>query len=158
MKDISIYFSPVQIDAVKTEGTIGNSIEIHTEGSFPEMLENNIAIIYVPEFRNGDAQFHGKQHDDFRTYLYSLFNGVDWVKTIYDCGTILPGKEIEDTYFAVSQVTSELVKNNIIPIIVGGTQDLTFAMYKGYEKLEQMINICSVDHKLDLGNPDEAIS
>ena len=154
MKDISIYFSPVQIHASKAEGSIGCTIEIHTEGNFPEMDENNIAIIYVPEFRNGDNQFQGKKNDDFRTYLYSLFTGVDWVKTIYDCGTILPGQEIEDTYFAVSQVTAELVKNKIIPIVIGGTQDLTFAMYKGYEKLEQMINICSVDHKLDLGNPE----
>lgn len=158
MKDISIYFSPVQIHASKAEGSIGSTIEIHTEGNFPEMDENNIAIIYVPEFRNGDNQFQGKKNDDFRTYLYSLFTGVDWVKTIYDCGTILPGQEIEDTYFAISQVTAELVKHKIIPIIIGGTQDLTFAMYKGYEKLEQMINICSVDHKLDLGNPDEAIN
>ena len=158
MKDISIYFTPIEIDQIKKEGTIGNNIEIFTEGNFPELKKDGIAIIYVPEFRNGEIQFQGKSNDTFRSYLYTLFNGLDWTKQIYDLGTILPGNEIDDTYFAVSQVTAELVQNNIIPIVIGGTQDLTFAIYKGYEKLEQMINICSIDNKLDLGNPEEEIT
>ncbi len=158
MKDISIYFSPVDIEPDKKEGTIGSKIEIFNEGNFPDLKKNSIAIIYVPEFRNGDLQFHNKSDDNFRAYLYGLHIGLDWNYPIYDCGTIKPGKEIEDTYFAVSQVTAELVINNIIPIIIGGTQDLTFALYKGYEKLEQMVNICSIDNKLDLGNPEENIS
>ncbi len=158
MKDISIYFSPIEIEIQKLDGTIGNSIEIHTENNFPELTKKGIALIYVPEYRNGEIEFHGKYNENFRKHFYSLYLGAGWVNKIYDCGTILPGNEINDTYFAVSQVIAELVKNNIIPIVIGGTQDITFAMYKGYEKLEQMINICSVDHKLDLGNPDEEIS
>ena len=35
---------------------------------------------------------------------------------------------------------------------------MTYSIYKGYEKLEQMVNICSIDHKLDIGNPDEEIN
>ncbi len=158
MKDISIYFSPIEVELTKKEGTIGSNIEIYTEGNFPEIKKDSIAIIYVPEFRNGEVQYQGKKNDLFRSELYSLYIGLNWSKQIYDCGTILPGNEIEDTYFAVSQVTAELVQNNIIPIIIGGTQDLTFATYKGYEKLEQMVNICSIDNKLDLGNPEETIS
>ncbi len=158
MKDISIYFNPVDFDQIYPEGSIGSKIEVHQEGNFPELNKGGIALLYVPEFRNGENQFQGKTNEEFRYQFYSLFNGLDWNFPIYDCGTILPGKEIEDTYFAVSQVTAELVKNQIIPIVIGGTQDLTYALYKGYEKLEQMINICSVDHKLDLGMPDQPIT
>jgi len=158
MKDISIYFAPLENEIVKKEGSIGSEVFTHTENNFPELNKGGIAIIYVPEFRNGEKQFQGLSNDNFRNYFYSLFAGNGWSLPIYDLGTIKPGKEIEDTYFAVSQATAELIKNEIIPIIIGGTQDLTFAMYKGYEKLEQMINICSVDHKLDLGDPEKQIN
>jgi len=158
MKDISIYFSPINIDYTTIDGSIASKIEIHTSENFPEIKQGGIALIYVPEFRNGESKFQGKSNDNFRKYFYELYNGHDWNMPIYDCRTILPGNEIADTYFAVSQVTSELIKNKVIPIIIGGTQDLTFAIYKGYEKLEQMVNICSVDNKLDLGNPEETIN
>ena len=157
MKDVSIYFTPLSSEIEFNEGTIGSSIIQYTENNFPELNSNGIALIYVPEFRNGEAQFQGKSNDNFRHYFYNLFLGSGWDLKLYDLGTILPGNEIEDTYFAVSQVVAELVKNKIIPLVIGGTQDLTYSLYKGYEKLEQMINICSVDNKLDLGNPDEAI-
>jgi arginase family enzyme len=70
-------------------------------------------------------------------------------------GTILPGNNIEDTVYAVSQVVSELIKIDVIPIIIGGGQDMTLACYKGFEVLEQTINICAIDHKLDIGEPTE---
>ena len=155
MIDISIYFSPVEIEPNNNEGTIGSLIKIYTEDNFPELNTNGIALLYVPEFRNDVKEFKNTFNDNFRKYFYDLYVGSTWSHQIYDCGTILPGKEIEDTYFALSQVVAELIKENIIPIIIGGTQDLTYSVYKGYEKLEQMINICSVDHKLDLGNPDD---
>ena len=50
-----------------------------------------------------------------------------------------------------------LVKKKIIPIVIGGSQDLIFSVYKGYEKLEQLINICSIDYALDLGEPNTEI-
>ena len=158
MKDLSIYFSPVDLEIDSLDHTVGKSIQIHTEGTFPDIQEKGIALLYVPEFRNGDISFQGKSDDEFRKYFYNLFLGKDWGFKLYDCGTILPGNEITDTYFAVSQVTSELIKNKVIPIIIGGTQDLTYALYKGYEKLEQMVNICSIDHKLDLGDPEKEMS
>jgi len=40
---------------------------------------------------------------------------------------------IEDTYFALQQLVKSLLKNNCIPIIIGGTQDLTYPMYRAYD-------------------------
>jgi hypothetical protein len=51
-----------------------------------------------------------------------------------------------------------LVKNQIIPIVIGGSHDLSVSIYKGYAKLEQMVNSCSVDAQLDLGNPEMSIT
>lgn len=156
MKDISIYFSPVSLEGEFSEFTIGGTIVRHSEGNFPEIEKGGVALIYVPEFR-GDKNFSSQQSsasDAFRSSFYELFRGIDWTMPVYDLGDILPGNELNDTYFAVGQVVAELVKKKVVPVLVGGSQDLTLALYKGYEKLEQTINLCCVDHKLDLGDPD----
>lgn len=158
MKDISIYFKPVEIKEESwSDGMIGSKTEMYIR-SFPELKKGGIALLYVPEYRNGEILFHGHSDDSFRQKFYSLFVGEGWDFPIYDCGTISPGNTVEDTYFAVEQVVSEMVKMGVIPVVIGGTQDLTAAIYKGYGKLEQMVNICSVDNSLDLGGPDSKLS
>lgn len=159
MKDISIYFQPVSIDVNYSEGQIGNYAQIHTMDNFPEIeKKKGIAIFSVPEYRNSTFDQQAGDDDSYRYFLYELFVGENWSNNLYDLGSVLPGETINDTYFAVEQVVAELVKANIIPIIIGGTQDLTFALYKGYADLEQMVNICAVDRKLDLGSPDEPLA
>ena len=50
------------------------------------------------------------------------------------------------------------MKLNIIPIIIGGGQDLTYANYRAYDSLEQSVNIVSVDNKFDFGTIQDGIS
>lgn len=154
MKDISIYFSQVEIEKDYAEQQIGAVIQRYSFDSFPEIKEKGIALMYVPEYRGADLKERNQNEEKFRSFFYDLNLGLDWQMSLYDLGNILPGKDIADTYFAVSQVVAELVKENVVPIIVGGSQDLTMALYRGYAQLEQMVNLCSVDYKLDLGNPD----
>lgn len=154
MQDLSIYFSPVTLDETfENKEQIGGYIDIHNEGSFPELKRGGVALFYVPEYRG--SEMHIVHSEKFRDEFYRLFVGMEWQKPIYDLGTILPGERMEDTHFALSQVVFELVRKDIIPVVIGGSQDLTLAMYQGYEKLEQLVNICNVDARLDLGNPDE---
>lgn len=157
MKDISIYFAPLTQEESYTDQQIGHFIDSKTQ-TFPDLKKGGIALFYVPEFRGENAETTNNHSECFRSFLYNLHSGFDWKMPLYDLGDILPGQELNDTYFAVSQVVAELVKHKIMPIIIGGSQDLTMALYKGYEQLEQMVNLCCVDHKLDLGNPDEPIS
>ncbi len=156
MKDLSIYFQPLAVQG-ENQG-LGEYIEQHTENNFPDLKKKSVALFYVPEYRNGEVQFQGQSNDSFRNHLYQLNQSENWKMSIADLGNLLPGERIDDTYFAVRQVVSELVKNEIIPILIGGSQDLTYAMYQGFEELEQMINAMSIDYKLDIGDPEEALS
>lgn len=158
MKDLSIYFRPIDLPDTILEESVGARLQCHTESGFPELKKGGVAICYVPEFRNGMEELHGKTDDRFRTALYNYYSGINWKMTLYDLGNVLPGERVEDTYFAIRQITAELVKENIIPIVIGGTQDLTYAMYQGYEALEQMINVASIDNQLDLGDPESDVS
>ena len=160
MKDISFYFKPVTIEQEYQEGLIGNSIQsFHQEGEFPQIEQGGVALFFVPEFRGaGKENQSQKEVETFRSSLYALNLGLDWKIPLYDLGDVLPGNELKDTYFAVSSVVEELIKNKVIPLIIGGSQDLTVSMYHGYDKLEQLVNLCCIDHKLDLGSPEDEVN
>lgn len=156
--DLSIYFSPVNIEGNWSEDQIGSKIYSY-KSDFPVLSRKGYALIYVPEFR-GDSSVHFESQlpDDFRKEFYSLNHGIIWQHNFYDLGTILPGNELSDTLHAVKTVVQELNRVQIIPIIVGGSQDLTLAMYDAYSNLEQLVNICTIDSALDLGTPDQEVS
>jgi arginase family enzyme len=78
-----------------------------------------------------------------------MFPG-NWDASIADLGDILAGDSVEDTYFAVKKLRLTLIKNKVIPIVLGGSQDLTYALYRAYDDLEQMVNLVAVDNKFDL--------
>ncbi|MDP4595460.1 MAG: formimidoylglutamase [Crocinitomicaceae bacterium] len=154
MTDLSIYFQPVSTDYSFEETQLGNHIEAFQD-SFPTIKGPGCALISVPEYRGAEQDQFATS--SFRAAFYQLHPEANWDKPIYDLGEIKPGATIEDTYFALSNVVSELVKNHIIPIVIGGSQDLTMAMYQGYEKLEQLVNTCSIDRALDIGSADEPL-
>lgn len=159
MNDISIYFEPISTEGVKfEEGSLGESNSIH-ERSFPELKRGDIVFFYVPEYRGIKSEKLVKgTRDTFRYHLAKLYPAFGWKARIADLGNIKPGKTIEDTYFAVANVMTELIKNEIIPIIIGGSQDLTYAQFKGYEKLEQAVNLVVIDNKFDIGSPENELT
>ncbi|MCH2230970.1 MAG: formimidoylglutamase [Crocinitomicaceae bacterium] len=157
MKDISIYFKPLESISI-VENSIGASVFVNDENGFPEIKSKGVAIIHVPEYRNSTIESSDLDFGKvFREELYKLFPGDNWGFNLYDLGTIVPGESVTDTYFALSQVVAELVKMEVVPFIVGGGQDLTMALYRGFEALEQMINICTIDDRLDVGEPNVEI-
>lgn len=159
--DISIYFEPVKFDALFneeiTKHTLGEAININNGVIFPDITEADLALVGVKEERNTDNNSGCKEAPDYvRRYLYKLFQG-NHPNKIVDLGNILEGQTIEDTYHAIGEVVQELVKNKVVPIIIGGSQDLTYANYKGYESLEQTVNIVTIDSGFDLGDNEDEI-
>ncbi|MCE2496468.1 MAG: formimidoylglutamase [Flavobacteriales bacterium] len=128
------------------------------EGELPDWENARVALIGVQEDRRARKNDGAGEGPDYvRGALYDLFFGR-WSFDVVDLGNIEPGNRVDDTYFALSAVVHELAKADCIPIIIGGSQDLTFANYKAYEKLEQSVNICSVDAQFDLGVNNQELS
>ncbi len=156
MKDISIYFSPVNLgDLTYSESQLGSKI-IEVDSEIDDLEKDSLALIFVDEYRNSELKSHQDNFSHILDKLYSL-ESKNWKKSIYNLGKIQPGLTPSDTYVALKESTAELVKNNIIPIIIGGSQDLTFPLYQAYEKLEQTVNLMTVDAEFDLGNPEADI-
>lgn len=138
--------------------SLGRKIKIHTEqDGIPDLENINIVILGVLENRN-DVNYIGEDFNlnEIRKALYSLFPG-SWSTNIADLGDIQKGESIEDTYFALKETLSILIPKRIIPIIIGGSQDLTYANYRAYDSLMPMVNVVNVDRAFDLGDSSKPI-
>ncbi|WP_396169200.1 formimidoylglutamase [Flavobacterium sp.] len=152
------FLSPVETDLIidlkrLSSQHLSNKVVFHTQEDFPDISKVSIAIIGVPDHRGNNQDSREIDLSLIRLELYHLFPG-NWSHTIADLGDILPGNSPEDTYFALQKVVSKLMKNKVIPIIIGGSQDLTYALYRGYDDLEQMVNLVSIDSKFDLSKQE----
>jgi hypothetical protein len=136
---------------------LGSKVVFHTAEDFPDLNKIKIAVIGVLENRGDKNQTEEVDLSHIRKELYGLFPG-NWNASIADLGNILAGNTVNDTYFALKKVVSNLIKKKIIPIVIGGSQDLTYALYRGYDDLEQMVNLVSIDNKFDFGKESEAVS
>ncbi len=162
--DISIYFEPLDFIPYKSDDQeirhrLGDLVTCFTDAdSFPAYESADLAIIGVKEERNSRGNEGCSEAPDFiRQALYELYRG-DYKPSIVDLGNIKRGHAVEDTYFALASVVSELISCKTIPVILGGSQDLTFANYRAYESLGQVINILSIDSMFDLGNAEQEIN
>ncbi len=156
------FLQPLEIEVFQSingfsSQQLGSKIVFHTKENFPDLDKVTIAIIGVLENRGAATTSTTVDLSSIRREFYNMFPG-NWDASIADLGDILPGNSITDTYFALSKVVSQLVKKRIIPIVIGGSQDLTYALYRAYDELEQMVNLVSIDSKFDFGKDDEPLS
>lgn len=147
------FFQPVSLEVMEfiqslSSQTLGQKTVFHTETDFPKMETAKIAIIGVLENRGAGKNNEAVDLSGIRKEFYSLYPG-NWNAQIVDLGDVVAGNNIEDTYFVLKNAVAHLVKNRIIPIVLGGSQDITYAMYRAYDQLEQMVNLVSVDSKFD---------
>ena len=137
---------------------LGRKLKIHSaQHGIPDLDDVNIAILGVLENRN-DVNYIGEefQLNEIRKAFYGLFPG-SWNTTVADLGDINKGETVEDTYFALKESITILVKKKIIPIILGGSQDLTYANYRAYDALIPMVNVVNIDSQFNLGDSTKPI-
>jgi len=161
---LSDYLNPISnliIEEVNSymDERLGSSVTFYTENNFPDLKNNvSIAIFGVNDDRGAiNNEETGASFANIRRELYRLYVG-SWHLKIADIGNIEKGATQNDTHFAIQEIINYLVKNDIIPIVLGGSQSLTYAMYRAYDNLEQTVNLVSVDNKFDLGQLDNELN
>ncbi len=139
--------------------SLGKNIFVHTEkDGLPVFAHADVAIFGVLESRNAfEKKTEKLDVDEIRIQLYRLMMG-NWNSTIIDIGDVEEGDTVEDTYFVVKEIVAGLLEENIIPIVIGCTQDITFPTYRAFDKIKEMVNLVSIDSRFDFGEDDELIS
>ncbi|MBQ7280951.1 MAG: formimidoylglutamase [Bacteroidales bacterium] len=156
--NIQQYFEPISKDThsyISEDGvtTIGQAIKAYTEvDGFPDLADSSLAIMGVGEDRGAVGNKGcATAMNSIRQYLYALASPIKELK-LYDLGNITIGETPNDTYYAVIDVMRQLLEHGITTIVIGGGQDLTYAIYKAYEMVGQVINITAIDPRFDISN------
>ena len=159
--ELSTYFEPIDTAIVDFQSRefhpmLGDNITAYTEhGSFPDWKDAHLVLLGVKEDRGSvDNPGCAAAPDHIRRCLYRLAKPhAD--TSVVDLGNITSGAEKRDTYFALIEALHQLIVNGTTVVILGGSDDLVFPIYKAYEVLGRVINICSVDSRFNLEGGDE---
>ena len=145
--ELDLYFQPLESFEIQ-ENTIGSKSDIYFK-EFPDWESSDIVLLSVNEKR-GDLDF--KQGDFDHYSIRHKFYRFKWdgKTSIADLGVLQAGAEIRDTYLALKEITSSVQKKQKFLIVIGGTQDLSYANYLGYEELEQTVNLTCIDRCFDV--------
>ena len=160
MKPIQSYFNPVNSDLYadknKWETTqIGRGIETHIEDFFPDVKFAEIAIFNVPEYE-GSKNSASDSDCKIRASFYCFHH--ENLPRIADLGTLQLMPTRKESFKIIQEVCEELLHNGIIPFIIGGGHDLSYAIYKAYASLDKFITLTAVDSKFDIGLEDDHLA
>lgn len=138
----SLFETPVLIPKNQS---FGNSLKEIEEG----LHQTDVAIIGVPEDRNSLYNKGCAQAPDIiRSYLYALTHNFSNLY-ISDLGNIKHQNGLNNTYHALQYVVEQCIENKVTPVIIGGSHDLTYPLFKAVEKKRKTINLTIADSTCD---------
>ncbi|MCS6906156.1 MAG: formimidoylglutamase [Bacteroidia bacterium] len=116
----------------------------------PDWQEADVILVGCNEYRGAqieEVEYHAPNL--IRQYLYTLVAPDSAVK-IADLGNIKIGITLEDTFFAVQKVITPLLRSSKPVVFLGGSQDLTYALYCAFETMEEEIEYVTIDSSPDI--------
>lgn len=158
--DLTIFFSPVDesvYEGIDSASSFFKSISVFGD-KMPDYRGARIALIGIGDSRgseNGENATTGP--DEIRKKLYRLKRGKGGAR-IVDLGNLNPGVDADESSVRVSEVCRVLLENNVLPVIIGGSQDLDYGQYTAYESMEKLVSFLNVDAFLDLEEGSEALA
>lgn len=156
--DLTILFSPLE-ESIYYDITHPQSFykNIRFFGEkMPDYKGAHIALFGVKESRGSRSNTGAMAGPDMlRKKLYNLKKGTG-IYNIVDLGNLNPGIDLDETYVRISEVVRILLENNVLPIILGGTHDLDFGQYRGYEEMQKLVSLLNIDAFLDLDDKSES--
>lgn len=145
-------------DNLSDEDSLINDVEFLSDTfDINSINKFNIVLLGVKEDRSSANKDCSLAPDLIREHLFNLSKPHINIKLL-DLGNLKKGKSVTDTYFAMQDVLRELFLHNITVIILGGSQDLTYAQYMAYKDIKSAVNIGSIDSRFDFGDSDSELS
>ena len=140
------------------QGSIYKKLAIHTSSfGIPDLESTNVCIIGLDEYRNSFFQSATQDLDSLRREFYKL-KFSNWKLSISDLGNLPNGNTVDDTYHALYEICKELLSKKIVLIIIGGSNDLIYPIFKSFDSYPDKVNIVSIDNQFDLYQESELVS
>ena len=117
--------------------------------SFPTLDGIDIAIVGITEDR-GNPENEGvlAGADAIRRALYGL-RASHSRYNVADLGNLRSGETLEDSYQRLKEVVRTLLEKKIVPVLIGGTQDMSLAVVRAFEEMETKMVFLNVDSRSD---------
>lgn len=140
------------------QGSIYKKLAIHSSSfGIPDLESTNVCIIGLDEYRNSFFQSATQDLDSLRKEFYKL-KFSNWKLSISDLGNLPNGNTVDDTYHALYEICKELLSKKIVLIIIGGSNDLIYPIFKSFDSYSDKVNIVSIDNQFDLYQESELVS
>ncbi len=156
------YFDPVGLEKpenhhLSEKALFCRNISIHTPNTpIPGIGPYRLALLGVPEDRQALKKGSHEAPDRVRNKLYQLYRVHPKLKII-DLGNLRIARTVKDTYFALRDITAFLLENGVIPVTIGGSQDLTYGQFLAFRGRKPGVRLATLDARLDMGNLDEQV-
>jgi formiminoglutamase len=157
MVDLNDYFNPVSIEGpvfeyLTAQAGFPHNISIHTENNpLKDLSKFKIALIGVPEGRNSPNAGSMKGPDMIREQLYRLAK-IPGKSKIIDLGNMKQGSTFNDTIAGLTDILSNLMSENLFPVIIGGTSALIPAIDRALSQTISRYTLTAVDPRIDFSS------
>lgn len=140
------FFKPVDVERLHSNteyesGAWFHTLELNT-GQSPSMEGKTIALIGLDEPEEPISSAY-----EIRKYLYKL-KKASYAEDIIDMGDFSFDYSIK-SYQELGFVMSELISKGVIPIVMNGRQDVTYAQYLSFAYIKRYANLVNVDSRID---------
>ncbi|NPA37759.1 MAG: hypothetical protein GXO47_13020 [Chlorobi bacterium] len=155
--EFKYYLDPVsgsyeKVFAGSDRETLGSAVSFFDgEG---DLKGFDVAVIGVKEGVNSPGNKGCAEAPDFiRKNLYGL-SMVENPVSITDLGNV-KGSSAKDKLVALKEICESLFAANVIPLVLGGSQDLTIALADALSSQKQKWSFTCIDAKIDYSDSDE---
>ncbi len=150
--DLNLFFTPVNetlFQDISSVSSVCKSLTINSS-KIPDLQGHDLALIGITEHRgNNNNGGIAEAADEIRRKFYRLKRG-NGAYQIIDLGNLNNGVSLDETYGRLKEVSEFLIGQGVLPVIFGGSHDISLGQFYGYEGLEKLISVLNVDALLDL--------
>ncbi len=137
--NLKLFFTPTESQQDLPTNAIGQSIK-HLQDDGFDISKMDLAFVGI----NGRGEA-----DLIRAKFFALKRSLATYR-IADLGNIQTGSDEEQTQARVREVCEFLLSQRVVPILIGGNQDLAIGQFKAYETAGKLISVLNIDAFMDL--------
>ncbi len=153
--NLNEYFDPIDIgdvskNYINSKHQLLKSVSFHSAENQIKNIDNyDIAIFGVVDNDYNELNNSANGLVKIRESLYSL-TSFEKKPRIYDLGNLKYGKTKNDNIIGLRDVLIELISLGVLPVIIGSSENIIYPNYLAYKKLDQKINLVSIDSTISI--------
>ncbi len=120
------------------------------------LMASGVALVFVSDYRGAGRDAFPLNFSVLRKELFSLAE-LEFPIPIADMGDLVSGRSQEDTIYILQELLSACHYNNTIPLVIGGSNDLSFTLYSALNFHQKQVSYTQVSNKISLKSSENVL-